>query len=186
MGVVYSLELLSQARAWLVLHLNDKRTPAGLEALTSLYTAITGESSSTCRQCQYSDYAALVSAYIREATSILNPEIMSDKQYTIAPGFEAETFVHENYSKAVTADNFTNEDAEFFIANGGTHIFIAMPGTEIGADGKKKPEPRLKSEFQARFAELFGDEADDKLTVAQLTEHIEAKEADPAYQVPVA
>jgi hypothetical protein len=176
----YTPELLSRAQAWLSLPLDEKRRVAGLEELAALYSAITGEPLSTCRQCQYSDRAALVVAYTREASTFLSPEPMSDSKYTLANGFENEVFSHEKYSKNVTLDTVTDEAAEFFIKHGYGHAFVLKPTADAGETEQPSDEKPSKTDLQARYKALFGEDAPKKHTIDKLTADINAKEAENA------
>lgn len=135
MAIIYSQELLDRATAYLEQPLSARRYQDGLTEITSLYTAITGQAVGKCRQCQYSDYVAVVQAYIRQATRELHPETMADSNYTLAPGFENETFVHEAYDKAVTASNLTDDDAKFFIGKGFDKAFVLKSSQKAAAEG---------------------------------------------------
>jgi hypothetical protein len=185
-AVTYTQELLDKAKAYVEQPLTSRRYAEGLTEISSLYSAITGEAVGTCKQCQYSDYLAVVTNYVRSATRFLHPETMPESKYTIAPGLENEVFVHEGYNSAVTAENLTDQAVEYFISKGFKHAFILKPTAE-GADASEAgKKPTEKQAAQARFTELFGTQPDDKLTIAQLSEHNKAKEADAAYTVPVA
>lgn len=175
MGVTYSQVLLDRATAYVAQPLSARRYEQGLAEVTALYSEITGQPASTCRQCQYSNYLAVVQAYIRQATRELHPETMAESTYTIAPGFENETFVHEGYAIAVTAENLTDEAAEFFIDKGFKHAFVKKAAAESPKTEGDKP-PTEKQTLQARYKELHGEEADAKLTIADLKEAIKAKE----------
>jgi len=139
-GVAYTQALLDRASAYVGQPLSARRYDEGLTELTSLYTAVTGQAVGKCRQCQYSDYLAAVQAYIRQATRELHPETMADSNYTLAPGFENETFVHEAYGKAVTAENLTDADAKFFIGKGFKDAFILKASQKGGAEGGASTE----------------------------------------------
>lgn len=139
MATRYTAELLAQATAYVARPLSERRQPAGLAELADLYAAITGQSGSSCRQCQYSDFFSSLQSYIREATRFLHPELMTESKYTFAPGFQSETLVHESYTKKVTADNLTDEDAKFFLKNGYGHVIVekgAKPAATEGDDAK--------------------------------------------------
>ncbi|WP_400190666.1 hypothetical protein [Hymenobacter sp. B81] len=182
MAVTYTQELLDRAEAWTRQPLAEKRSAAGLIRLAALYSAITGTAAGSCRQCQYSDYNAVVQAYVRQASAHLYPETVSKTQYSLAPGFENETFVHEAYDQAVTAATLTDADAEFFIKNGFGHAFLKdgkpIPQkTEAEAAGDGAPKLK-KADYQARYEELHGEKPDEKLTIAQLIEANDAKQAD--------
>ncbi len=176
MAINYTQELLDRAKAYTEQPLNSRRYADGLAEVSALYSAITGEAVGTCKQCQYSDYLAVVTNYIRVATRFLHPETMPDSKYTIAPGLENETFVHEGYNSAVTAENLTDQAAEFFISKGFKHAFILKPSAE-GVEPEGNKPPTEKQQLQARYKELFQAEADEKLTIAQLKEGIKSKEA---------
>jgi hypothetical protein len=178
--IAYTAELLSRAQAWLSLPLTDKRYEAGLQELTELYRLITGEPASSCRQCQYSDWAATVVAYVREASTFLFPETMSESKYTVANGYEHEQFVHEDYNKVVTAENLTDADAKFFIGKGFGHAIKLKAGENPdGSTGEVDTKP-TKDELKARYAELYGQDAPKKHNVAQLTADIATKEGEIA------
>lgn len=122
--ITYSEALLVRAEAWHNSALNEKRQGPGLAELAALYADITGEPAGSCRQCQFSDYSATVRAYVIQATNLLYPTIMAaNTEYTLAPGFENETFVDAGYSKAVSAENLTDKDAKYFIGRGLGHAF---------------------------------------------------------------
>ena len=181
----YSQELLDRARAYLDQPLTARRYDAGLVEIGVLYAAITGEPAAKCRQCKYSDYLAVVTAYTREATRFLHPDTMADSKYILAPGYEHEIFVHENYRQATTAETLTDEAAEFFLQHGYGHAFLRKDGQPVAAaatEGNDKPKLEKKADYQARFKELFGTEPTTALTIAQLAEHI----ADAGYEVPAA
>ena len=186
MAWVYTEALLARAEAYVALPITQRRYASGLAEISSLYSDITGQAVSSCQQCQYLDFLAVVRSYIRQATLHFHPELMADSNYTLAPGFQDAKFIHENRSEPMTAETLTNEGVEFFIKNGYDHAFVKKSAGKAGADGDDKPELKRKADFQARFKELFATEADEKLTIAQLTEHIEAKEADAAYELPSA
>lgn len=187
MAVNYNEQLLARAEAYLAKPERERRlTRAALDELLGIYNEITGQRRTWCPSCEYQDFYSVVVAYIREATNIFHPEIMSNSNYTIAAGFENEQFVHENWSKVVTAANFTDEDADFFIKNGGAHLFVKKDAPKSEKTGTEGKPPTEKQQRTARFTELFGVAPEEKLTIAQLTEHIEAKEADSAYEVPAA
>lgn len=149
MALPYSQELLDRATAYLTQPLSARRYEEGLSELTSLYTVITGQAVGKCRQCQYSDYLAVVQAYIRQATRELHPETMADSKYTLAPGFENETFVHEAYGKAVANGNLTDEDAKFFIGKGFDKAFVLKSGQKAAAEADEttaadQPQPSAR------------------------------------------
>lgn len=180
MGVVYTQELLERAQAYVAQPLNDKRQPAGMVELGDIYSAITGDPPAKCRQCKYSDFLAVVVAYIREASHFLHPETVSDSSYSIVPGLQNETFTHADYSKAVKADNLTDADAEFFIKHGYEHAFVKKAAAKTEADGTPALTSLHKADLQAKYKDVVGSEADDKLTKAQLIEAIEAASTDQA------
>lgn len=149
MRAPYSQALLDRATAYIEQPLNSRRYDDGLTEISQLYAAITGEPVGKCRQCQYSDFLAVVTAYIREATRSLHPELMVDSKYTFAPGFEIETIADPRYTKAVTAETLTDEDAEYLLKMGYKHVIVLKPGQEpllAGASeqnegDKNEPEP---------------------------------------------
>ncbi|MDO7888200.1 hypothetical protein [Hymenobacter cheonanensis] len=126
----YTQELLDRAQAHVQRPLNDRRYAEGLSEIAQLYADITGEPVGKCRQCQYKDFLAVVTAYIREATRSLHPELMADSKYTFAPGFAGEVIADGRYSKTVTAENLTDQDAEALIKYGYGHVIVLKPGQE--------------------------------------------------------
>ncbi|WP_324671038.1 hypothetical protein [Hymenobacter sp. GOD-10R] len=182
MAVNYTEELLAQAESWASTPLTEKRSPAGLATLAALYSALTGTAAGSCRQCQFSDYNAAVTSYIRQAQRILHPETVAKQTYTLAPGFENQTFVHEQHAKVVSAENLTDKDAEFFIENGYGHAFL-KDGKAIATEGAKDEQaeaPKLteKEQAQADYKAAFGEEADPKLTIKQLKAKTAQREAE--------
>jgi hypothetical protein len=159
----YSQALLDRAQAYVEQPLNARRYDAGLTEISQLYAEITGEPVGKCRQCQYKDFLAVVTAYIREATRFLHPELMADSKYTFAPGFAGEVIADGRYSKTVTAENLTDQDAEALIKLGYGHVIVAKPGESILAgasdqgevdfdvepNGKSQVELDLEAEQQA-------------------------------------
>ncbi|MBO2010847.1 hypothetical protein [Hymenobacter negativus] len=180
MRTAYTPELLARAQAWVSLPLNDKRYQAGMTELWALYAAITQTPVSTCRQCQYSDYAAIVVAYVREATTFLHPETVSDTKYTLANGYENEQFVHEKYATTITGENLTDEAAEFFIKNGFAHAIILKAGQNADGSTGEVDTKASKADLQARYKELYGEDAPKKHTVDKLTADIHTKEGENA------
>lgn len=172
MRAAYTQALLDRAQAYVGQPLNRRRYEDGLAEISQLYADITGEAVGTCRQCQYLDYLAVVTAYIREATRSLHPELMADSKYTFAPGFENEAIADGRYRKVVKADNLTDEDAEYLLKLGYEHVIVLKPGQEpllAGASeqnegGDKEPERterekalevQLTQQF-ASYEELLG------------------------------
>ena len=185
MAITYTQELLDRATAYVGQPLTSRRYEAGLVEIGEIYAAITSEPAAKCRQCKYSDYLAVITAFIREATRFLHPETMADSNYTLAPGYENETFVHEDFGQAITAENLTDEAAKFFISKGFVHAFLKKEGAKVAKPDPEKPLTE-KQQLQADFEKLFGSAPDDKITVAHLKEHIAAKEGDANYQPPTA
>ena len=201
MTTVYTQELLDRATAYAGQPLTDRRSPAGLAELASIYSAVTGEEVGSCRQCQYSDFLAALSKYSRAATRFLHPELMSDSKYAFAPGLENEQLVHDSYGKVVTAENLEDKDVEFFKSKGMGSLFVAKTkkGAETTAatdgsaatDGKPEPneaEKKLKDEVAAgktalktekdAHAATKKEHATDKKEIARLTKALaEAQDA---------
>lgn len=173
MALAYTQLLYERAQAYQDRPLGQKRSPDGLAELAALWAAITGEQAGSCRQCQYSDFNAVVVAYLRASTRLLHPELMSDSAYQLVPGFENETFVDDTYGRVVTADSLTDEDAEYFIKAGYKHAFVKKTAA-ASVDSTPALGSLTKADLQARHLEVVGSEADDKLTKAQLIEVIEA------------
>jgi hypothetical protein len=164
MALTYSQELLDRATAYVGQAASARRYDAGLTEITDLYTAITGQAVGKCRQCQYSDYLAVVQAYIRQATRELHPETMPESNYTLAPGLENETFVHESYGKAVTGANMNDDDAKFFISKGFDKAFVLKSSQKPTADGSQAETETQADQPQpsAREAELEKEVASGK------------------------
>jgi hypothetical protein len=167
-------DTLRRVQAWLARPLPEKRQPAGLAELAAVYALASGQPTSNCRQCHYSDYVALIKAYERHSLRLLHPQTMPPSTYTLAPGFENETFVHESYREAVTADNLTDSAVEFFIQNGYKHAFLKKEE----AKAETAPPKLLKADHQARYKALFGEEPDARLTVDDLLKANDAKQAE--------
>ncbi len=172
MAVNYNEQILSRAQAWLSLPLNDKRQQAGLDELAAIYSLATGQTTSSCRQCQYSDYADAVKTYERQALRHLYPDLMADSKYIFAPGFENETYVHEGYNKVVTSENLEDADAEFALKNGGKHLFVKRAEEKAPASTSKLTE---KQQAVADYKVLFNADADEKLTAKEIKELIAAE-----------
>ena len=162
----YTQALLDRANAYTGQPLNNRRYAPGLTEISQLYVHITGETVGTCRQCQYKDFLAVVTAYSREATRFLHPELMADSKYTFAPGFADEVIADGRYNKTVTAENLTDEDAEALIKLKYDHVIVLKPGQEPGTgasesagadfivepDGKTQLELDLEKEQDAHGA----------------------------------
>lgn len=183
MGVVYTQELLDRATAYVGQPIDQRRHDVGLAEISQLVADISGQPVGKCRQCQYSDHLATVRAYINQATRFLHPETVSSNTYALAPGFQNETFVHESYSEAVTADNLTDKAAEFFIKNGYEHAFLKngkpiQPAKAASSEAEpaKPTAPMKKIDYQAQYEQVLGEKPADSLTIAQLVEAIEAKQ----------
>lgn len=170
----HNADTLRRVQAWLAMPLIKKRQPDGLAELAAVYSLASGQPTSNCRQCHYSDYVAVVKAFERHSLRLLHPQTMPPSTYTLAPGFENETFVHESYAEAVTADNLTDAAAEFFIKNGYKHAFLKKEEAKAEAATPKL----LKADHQARYKELFGQEPDARLTVDDLLKANDAKQAE--------
>jgi hypothetical protein len=129
----YTQELLDRAQAYVEQPLTARRgTEQGLAELAALYSLITGEAEGDCRQCQVSDFMAAVTVYIREATRFFHPELMADSKYTFASKYANEIIADGRYSKAVTAENMTDQDAEYLLKLGYAHV-IQLKGTQKAA-----------------------------------------------------
>ena len=164
MGVRYSQHLADRAQAWLALPLNEKRQPAGLEELGNLWATMQGLPPVRCRQCQYAERSASVAAYLREFSHLPTFTSMSDtpaSTYQLAPAYAAQTLVHEDYNKAVTADNLTDEDAEFFIGKGYVSQFIKKAEAAIDAT-ISNVESTVGGAFISLGQKIEGDDAADQ------------------------
>ncbi|GGG34226.1 hypothetical protein [Hymenobacter glacieicola] len=175
MAAAYNEELLSRVQTWLGYSYSKRHTRENTAELHALYAAITGGSAEGCTNCNYDGYVGLLEAYERQSLRFLHPELMPESNYTLAPGFENETFVHESYSKAVTADTLTDEAAEFFISKGYGHAFVKKEGAETKSEAPKLTE---KQQLQAEYKDLFAQDADEALTIPKLKEAIAAKKAE--------
>ncbi|UOQ53043.1 hypothetical protein [Hymenobacter cellulosivorans] len=180
MAVNYTAELLGRVQTWLNHSATKRRTREQTQELHQLYEQITGQSAAGCTSCNFQGYVDLLQAHERQSIRFLFPETVEKSIYTIAPGYENEQFVHESYNKAVTAENLTDKDAEFFISQGFPHAFLKNgKPLEAEAAAEAAPKPK-KADYQARYKELHGVDADEKLTIAQLQEAIDAKEKEQA------
>jgi len=176
--------LLSRVQAWLALPLTQRRSPEGLAQLAVLYSETSGSTAGSCRQCQYSDFNYALVAYERHSLRLLHPDLMAKTQYTLAPGYENTQFVHDSYNGVITAENLTDKAAEFFISKGFSKSFLknGQPiKEEASAEGTASANTapkKLKSDYQAEYKALFEEEAEKGLTIEQLKEAIEAKQAE--------
>jgi hypothetical protein len=167
----YNQELLDRATAYVGQPM-DYRRREGLAEISALYSAITGGVVGTCRQCQYSDYLAVVTTYIRLATNFLHPKLMSETKYAIAAPLAGETFTHDSYNKAVTAENLTDTDAEFFIKHGYKDAFVlksAGPAAKTEDAGKQEADPKAAERETKLKADLSAEKTAHKTTKASLT-----------------
>ena len=172
----YTQPLLDRAQAYVEQPLTARRgTEAGLSELTALYSAITGEAAGTCRQCQVSDFMAVVTAYIREATRFLHPETVQDSKYTFVPAFANEQIVDGRYDKVVTAENLTDQDAEKLLKMGYGHVIVkkgAADATAEAGDDKTETsagEKKAKEEATTAKADLKAEKAAHGETKKELT-----------------
>jgi hypothetical protein len=166
----YNQELLDRATAYVGQPM-DYRRREGLAEISALYSAITGGVVGTCRQCQYSDYLAVVTTYIRLATNFLHPELMSETKYAIVAPLAGETFTHDSYSKAVTAENLTDTDAEFFIKHGYKDAFVLKSGQTVAEakDADKQEADHKAAERETKLkADLSAEKTAHKTTKASL------------------
>lgn len=138
--MLYSQALAERAQAWLSRPLTagpeGKRSAEGLLELATVWAAIQRQPLPECiRQCQYSERHADVAAYVREFSRLQNPATMSDtttaSKYQLAPAYASQTFNHEDYNGTLTADNLTDEGAEFFIGKGYGHAFTPRDGSAL-------------------------------------------------------
>jgi phosphatidylserine decarboxylase len=161
----YTQQLLDRAQAYVEQPLTARRYADGMAEVTALYAEITGEPVSNCRQCQYSNYLAVVTAYIREATRSLHPETMADSKYTFAPAFANEQIADGRYNKVVTAETLTDKDAEKLIELGYGHVIVKKGAAEANAAaGEDKTdtsaaEKKAKDEATTAKAELKTEKA---------------------------
>ncbi|SNC67342.1 hypothetical protein SAMN06265337_1918 [Hymenobacter gelipurpurascens] len=175
MRAEYSEELLSRVETWLSYSFSKRRTRDNVADLHQLYSLITGGSAQGCTNCNFSGYVGILEAYQRQSFRLLDPETVSNSSYTLAPGYEEQQFVHDAFDGVVTSENLTDKAAEFFIEKGFKHAFVKKIAPKAESEHSK---PKTKADYQARYKELLGEDADDKLTIAQLTEAIDAKQAE--------
>jgi phosphatidylserine decarboxylase len=181
----YTQQLLDRATTYVEQPLAARRYAEGMAEVSALYAEITGEPISSCRQCQYSNYLAVVTAYIREATRFLHPETMADSNYTFAPQFANEQIADGRYSKVVTAETLTDKDAEALIKLGYGHVIVkkgaAAAGEPAGDDkagtseADTKAKADLKTEKEAHKATKSELTATKKELVATATKLAEAE-----------
>jgi phosphatidylserine decarboxylase len=156
----YTQQLLDRATTYVEQPLAARRYAEGMAEVSALYAEITGEPISSCRQCQYSNYLAVVTAYIREATRFLHPETMADSNYTFASQFANEQIADGRYSKVVTAETLTDKDAEALIKLGYGHVIVKKGGKEeAAAEGESKSttseaETKAKADLATAKADL--------------------------------
>jgi hypothetical protein len=161
--VLYTPELAARAEAWAAQPLTDKRSAEGLLELATIWAAINQVALPECiRQCQYSERAASLRAYILEFSRFQTPAIMSESTYQIAPQFANEKLVHEGYNKVVDASNLTDEDVKYFQKIGRKDLFVkrgsaAAEATEtevVDVDPEKPlvPQADLEAEQTAHAA----------------------------------
>jgi hypothetical protein len=138
MGVLYTQALADRATAWLARPLTaspeGKRSAEGLLELATIWAAINRTGLPEClRQCQYSERAQALRNYLVEfSRHPLFPDAMSEtsqSKYQIAPAFAGQTFVDEGLSTPITAENLTDEAAEYFIKKGRKDAFILRSST---------------------------------------------------------
>ena len=168
MGVLYSQELADRATAWLARPLTNspegKRSAEGLLELATIWAAINRTGLPEClRQCQYSERAATLRKYLTDFSHFQAPELMQDSKYQFAPAYRNESISDERYAKKVTADNLTDEDAEFLLKRGYNHVIIAKSAGETSSEStadtgiKSGPDTKaadaLKAEKEAHKAE---------------------------------
>ena len=177
MGVVYTEETASRASAWLAGSDSKRRTRENTAELHSLYATITGHPAGSCTNCNFSGYVGILQAYVTHSNCLFNPELMLSPSYSFAPGFENETFVLDSYSRVVGANDLTDADAEFMIKNNHAHMLLKN-GKPIADEAGTEPKKLLKADHQARYKELHGEDADDKMTVAELIAANDAKQAE--------
>jgi hypothetical protein len=171
-GLLYTPELAARAAAWAAQPLNAKRSADGLTELGAIWSAIHRLPPVECRQCQYSERNASVAAYLRDFSRLSISSTMSDSQtaskYQIAPAYARQTFVHDDLSAPVTAENLTDDLAEFFIKHGRKDAFIergSQPAAEAGAPAGEKSEGAQVSQ-----ADLDAEKEAHKATKKELTE----------------
>lgn len=148
MPTSYTQELLDRAQAYIEQPLAARRYDGGLTEISQLYADITGEPVGKCRQCQYLDYLAVVTAYIREATRSLHPETVKHSKYTFAAGFQDEVIADGRYTKVVTNENLDDADAEALITLGYGHVIVLKPGEEAAAEGDSEQGEGDETETQ--------------------------------------
>jgi hypothetical protein len=161
--VLYTAELAARAEAWVARPLIEKRSAEGLLELATIWAAINQVALPECiRQCQYSERAASLRAYILEFSRTQNPETMSESTYQLAQAFANEKLVHEGYNKVVDASNLTDEDVAYFQKIGRKDLFVkrgataeaTAAGETVAVDSEKPlvPEADLIKEQEAHTA----------------------------------
>jgi hypothetical protein len=170
-AVLYTQALADRATAWLARPLTNspegKRSAEGLLELATIWAAINQTGLPEClRQCQYSERAQAVRNYLTEfSRQLLFPDAMSDtpqSKYQIAPAFAGQSFVDEGLAAPVTAENLTDDAAEYFIKKGRSDAFILRSQAKeepASEPGKTEPEgdtrdyaAELKTEQDAHTA----------------------------------
>jgi hypothetical protein len=166
----YNQQLLDRATAYVEQPLTARRgTEAGLSELTALYSAISGEAAGTCRQCQVSDFMAVVTAYIREATRFLYPETVQDSNYTFAPAFANEQIADGRYDKVVTAETLTDADAEKLIKMGYGHVIVKKGGEDAAATAEGSTDGSTQT-LAVTQADLEAEQTAHQATTKRLEE----------------
>jgi hypothetical protein len=168
-ALAYTQALFERATVWLARPLTagseGRRSADGLLELATIWAAIHKAPLPEClRQCQYSERHASVAAYVRDfprlsLTSAMSETTETQSKYQIAPAFAGQQFVHEDLAAPVTAENLTDELAEFFIKKGRSDAFIKRGAVEAEAEPEGKPaadtkaSDALKAEKEAHKAE---------------------------------
>jgi hypothetical protein len=171
----YSPELLSRVQTWLSYSFAKRHTAQNTAELHQLYALISGGSAQGCTNCNYAGYVAYLEAYEQHSHRFLHPETVEKSTYTLAPGYENETFVHDSHSEAVTAKNLTDKGAEFFIKQGFGHAFLKNGKPVTDEAGSQAPKLTEKQQAIADYKELFGTDVDTTLTAVKIKELIAAE-----------
>ncbi|MGI4819880.1 MAG: hypothetical protein ACRYFV_01605 [Janthinobacterium lividum] len=178
MGLAYTQALLERATAYLARPLTaapeGKRSAEGLLELATIWAAIHRCPLPEClRQCAYSERHASVAAYVRDFSSHSSFTAMSETtqtKYQIAPAFAGQQFVHDDLAAPVTAENLTDETAEFFIKHGRKDAFILRAGAETKPEAGEviavEPESPLVPQ-----ADLEAEQSAHATTQASLKEY---------------
>jgi len=187
-------ELIARINAWLALPMY--KDAAYLTELSEIYFLITGKRV-VCKGCNYTEMKRILKAYLLNPTTVqnqtliytqtstLNIKTMANKdskyQFTSAARKQTINLQRNGRMKAVTADNLTNEDAEYILntprlkKNYGHNIEL-KPSAEAESDQDDEAElTAARIEYEEVTRQKPGNR---KLETLQA--EIEAKKAETA------